>query len=213
MRRRNVKHAGERLEKCGELMVNNPEELKGKWQSIFPKQQKLYLEIGMGKGQFLLGNAVKNPQINYLGLEKYDSVIVQAAEKITPLELNNIHLLNKDAGNLLDYFDKGELDGIFLNFSDPWPKARHAKRRLTSKYFLEKYKEILKDDAFIAFKTDNLPLYEYSLESFKDNGYKVVEQSLNLHTEFSDVITTEYEDRFSKKGNPIYYVKVVLEKE
>ena len=211
MRRRNVKHADERLDKCGDLMINNPEELKGNWDSAFPLNQKIYLEIGMGKGKFILENAKRNPHINYLGLEKYNSVIVQAAEKIAPLDLPNIHLINKDANKLLEYFGEKELDAIYLNFSDPWPKARHAKRRLTSKYFLDIYKKILKDTGFIAFKTDNFPLYEYSVESFKDNGYAIIEQSFDLHTEYTDIVTTEYEDRFLQKGNPIYYLKAIKE--
>jgi tRNA (guanine-N7-)-methyltransferase len=211
MRRRNVKNAKQRVESHPELVILNPKDYKGKWNTLFKNDNPIYLEIGMGKGKFLLEHAKSNPDINYIGLEKFDSVIVQAVEKIYPCNLNNILLLNVDAEELLDIFDENEISKIFLNFSDPWPKNRHEKRRLSHANFLNRYQKILKGD--IEMKTDNRELFEFSLISFNENKWKFEELSLDLHHRNEDekIITTEYEDRFTSKGNVIYFVKIKKE--
>lgn len=165
----------------------------------------------MGKGKFLREHALKNPNINYIGIEKFDSVIVQAVEKIAPLNLINIKLINVDAEELLEIFNVNEINKIFLNFSDPWPKNRHQKRRLTSEKFLALYEKVL--NGTIEMKTDNRGLFEYSLMSFNNNNWRFKELSLDLHAiaedeEPKEIITTEYEDRFVEKGNVIYFVEV-----
>lgn len=212
MRRRNIKNADEKIQVFDEVLISNPEEYYGKMSSIFPKQQKIYLEIGMGKGNFIIEQAKTHPDINFIGLEKYASVILQALVKANELKLPNLRLINGDATNLEKYFTKEEIDLIYLNFSDPWPKARHAKRRLTSPTFLKIYEAITKKPTTIEFKTDNRGLFEYSLIIFNEQKYKFLDLSLNLHEHAKEnnltVITTEYEDRFSQMGNPIYFVKV-----
>lgn len=212
MRRRNIKNATEKLNKFDEIMIFNAKDYKGKMNSLFPNKQPIHLEIGMGKGKFIIGLAKKNPNINYIGFEKYDSVILQAVNKAEEEHLSNLKMMSADATNLLDYFEVGEIDKIYLNFSDPWPKTRHAKRRLTSPNFLKLYEVVTKNPTEIEFKTDNRKLFEYSLMTFNECGYKFLELSLDLHTdalaENIDLVTTEYEDKFSSMGNPIYYVKV-----
>lgn len=212
MRRRNVKNAKARIANHLDLVIANPENLKGKWQELFSNNNPIYLEIGMGKGKFLLEQALKNPQFNYIGLEKFESVIVQAVEKIAPLNLTNIKLINGDAEKLNEYFAEKEIKKIYLNFSDPWPKGRHAKRRLTYHTFLERYEKILDGD--IEMKTDNQALFEYSLQSFNNYHWQFLDLSLDLHHRLSDevIITTEYEDKFIQNGKQIYFIKVKKEK-
>lgn len=212
MRRRNVKNAKERIENHQELVILNPKDYKGKWHDLFGNNNPIYLEIGMGKGKFLKEHAMTNSNINYIGLEKFDSVIVQAVEKIYPLQLNNIKLINADAEELLEMFDSKELSKIFLNFSDPWPKNRHAKRRLTHKLFLDRYSKIL--NGTIEMKTDNRELFEFSLMSFNYDNWQFLNLSLDLHnndenlSEEEKIITTEYEEKFIKNGNNIYFIEV-----
>ena len=212
MRRRNIKNATEKLNKYDEIMIFNAQDYKGQMNNLFEKKQPIHLEIGMGKGKFIIGLAKKNPEINYIGFEKYDSVILQAVTKAEDLHLSNLKMMSADATNLLDYFEENEIDKIYLNFSDPWPKARHAKRRLTSPNFLKLYEVVTKKPTEIEFKTDNRKLFEYSLQTFNEAGYRFVELSLDLHQdatlENKEIVTTEYEDKFSSMGNPIYYVKV-----
>ena len=213
MRRRNVKNAKQRVEKHFDLVVLNPKDYKGKWHTIFNNNNPIHLEIGMGKGKFLRQHAIEHPEINYIGIEKFDSVIVQAVDKIAPLNLPNIRLINVDALELLDIFSENELSKIYLNFSDPWPKNRHAKRRLTYKDYLEKYHVIL--NGTIEFKTDNRELFEYSLISFNQNKWSFEKVSLDLHyfdetsgEEKPHIITTEYEEKFMNKGNVIYFIEI-----
>ena len=210
MRRRNVKNAKGRIEKHQELVILNPKDYKGRWHELFGNSNPIYLEIGMGKGKFLKEHALTNPNINYIGVEKFDSVIVQAVEKIYPLELSNIKLINIDAEELLDIFEFNELSKIFLNFSDPWPKNRHAKRRLTHKLFLDRYNAVL--NGSIEMKTDNRELFEFSLISFNQDNWNFEKLSLDLHNQENEeenkIITTEYEEKFMNKGNNIYFVEV-----
>lgn len=169
--------------------------------------KKTYLEIGMGKGDFIIANAKRYPNINFIGVEKYDSVLVRAIEKIDE-DLPNLKLLRLDANTIDTVFNKN-VDLIYLNFSDPWPKKRHALRRLTSPIFLEKYDKIFKKDAHIIMKTDNRKLFEYSLKSLTDYGYKIEDISLDLHNdEYPDNIMTEYEQRFVSLNKNIYMVNV-----
>ena len=203
MRLKNIKGASERILE-GKYFINNPNEYKGKWHKLFNNNNPIYIEIGMGKGNFIIKNAIENPNINYIGIEMYDSVILRAVEKTNELELNNLYLIRMDARLIEDVFDK-EIDLIYLTFSDPWPKERHAKRRLTSTRFLARYDNIFRGDNHIIMKTDNLDLFNYSVDSLKEYGYTINEISNDLHKEKDNIITTEYEDKFTSKGMKINY--------
>lgn len=203
MRLKNIKGASEKILE-GKYFINNPNEYKGKWHKLFNNNNPIYIEIGMGKGNFIIKNAIENPNINYIGIEMYDSVILRAVEKTNELELNNLYLIRMDARLIEDVFDK-EIDLIYLNFSDPWPKERHAKRRLTSPRFLARYDNIFRGDNHIIMKTDNLDLFNYSVDSLKEYGYTINEISNDLHKEKDNIITTEYEDKFTSKGIKINY--------
>jgi len=199
MRLKNVKGANDIIIK-GTYYLDNPKEYKGKWQQLFGNNNPIYIEIGMGKGNFIIENAIQNPNINYIGIEKYDSVIVRAIQKSNELELNNLKIVRMDAGNIEEIFDK-EIEKIYLNFSDPWPKDRHYKRRLTSYVFLEKYDKIFKNNKCnIEMKTDNIDLFNFSIESLKENGYTIMYLTNDLHNENIPNIKTEYEEKFSSKG-------------
>lgn len=198
MRLKNVKGANDIIIK-GLYYIDNPSIYKGKWNKLFNNNNPLYIELGMGKGDFIINNALKYPNINFIGIEKYDSVIVRAIQKSNELELNNLKLLRLDVININDVFDK-EIDKIYLNFSDPWPKERHAKRRLTSNIFLDKYSKIFKSDYIIEMKTDNINLFDYSIESLSNYGYDILYLTNDLHNENIDNIETEYEHKFSSNG-------------
>ena len=207
MRLRNVKNKEEILKNTTYLVLN-PEDYKSKWNKLFNNSNPIYIEIGMGKGDFIIENATRYQDINFIGIEKYDSVIARAIEKLNDKELPNLKLVRMDARLIEEVFDH-EIDLIYLNFSDPWPKKRHAKKRLTSEVFLDKYKSIFKGDNSIIMKTDNMNLFEYSLESFSQNGYIIEKISLDLHnSDIENNIETEYEKKFSSKGFNIYYVAV-----
>ena len=203
MRLRNVKNK-EILDKSP-YIISEPFSFKGKWKEEFKNNNPIHLEIGMGKGQFLINMALNNPNINFIGIEKFDSVMVRTLEKMANYELNNIKVIKIDAGDILDVFDD-EISKIYLNFSDPWPKRRHSKKRLTSEVFLKKYEQLGNLD--IEQKTDNRKLFEYSVQSFVNNGYKILDLSLDLHSDKENIITTEYEDKFIKKNQVIYYINV-----
>ena len=211
MRLKKVKGASEKIEKSPYL-IKNPNEYKGKFKKLFNNLNPIRVEIGMGKGNFIINNAIKNPDINFIGIEKYDSVLVRAIEKLENLDLPNLKLICMDASNINEIFDN-EIDLVFLNFSDPWPKKRHTNRRLTSKVFLEKYDNIFKNDRKIILKTDNRKFFEYSVTSFSEYGYKIIDISLNLGEDNDPLnIKTEYEEKFSSKGMPIYKLEVVQER-
>lgn len=203
MRLRNVKNKDEILG-ASPYLVKNPEENIGKWKEVFGNDNPIYIEIGMGKGKFIIENALKYPDINFIGIEKFDSVLARSLPKI-PEGLDNLLIIRMDALNIENVFSN-EIDRIYLNFSDPWPKARHHLRRLSSRVFLEKYEKIFKGDPEIHQKTDNQGLYIYSLMSYSENGYVLSDITFDLHKDKEDIITTEYEDKFSSKGMPIYYV-------
>ena len=205
MRLKNIKGAGEKVQ-SGKYIINNPKEYKGKWRSLFDNDNPIHIEIGMGKGKFIVEHALSNPNINYIGIEMYDSVILRAIEKTNELELDNLYLVRVDATTIEEIFDK-EIDLIYLNFSDPWPKDRHAKRRLTSSRFLNRYDSIFKGIPRIIMKTDNLPLFEFSLESLREYGYSIDYVTYDLHSDKEDIITTEYEDKFTGMGVKINYLE------
>lgn len=209
MRLRNVKNKEEILN-GSKYLIKNPEEYIGKWDQLFEKKRPIYIEIGMGKGKFLIENAIKYPDINFIGIEKYDSVVAKSLPKI-PECLTNIVVIRMDALNIDKVFDK-EIERIYLNFSDPWPKVRHSMRRLSSRVFLEKYDKIFKGEKNIYLRTDNRDLFTFSLESFSQYGYVLHDINLNLHEiDQSDIITTEYEDKFVEAGLPIYQVVATKE--
>lgn len=203
MRLRNVKNKDEILN-TSLYLVKNPEENKGKWKEVFGNDKPIYIEIGMGKGKFIIENAISHPDINFIGIEKFDSVLARSLPKI-PEGLDNLLIIRMDALNIDNVFSK-EIDRIYLNFSDPWPKARHHLRRLSSRVFLEKYDNLFLGDRVIYQRTDNQGLYIYSLMSYSENGYILSDISFDLHKDKEDLITTEYEDKFSNKGMPIYSV-------
>ncbi len=198
MRLKNVKGANDIIIK-GKYYVDNPYQYKGNWNKLFDNNNPIYIEIGMGKGKFILENALNNPQINYIGIEKYDSVIVRAIQKTNDIELNNLYLVKMDAINLLNIFDK-EIDTIYLNFSDPWPKKRHTKKRLTSEVFLGIYDKIFRNKKKIIMKTDNIGLFNYSVESLNKNGYKIEYITNDLIKENIPNVMTEYEEKFTNLG-------------
>lgn len=205
MRLRNIKGSKEFIE-ASPYVIQEPEKLKGKWSSLFHNNHPIHIEIGMGKGQFIHELAAANPDINYIGIEMYSSVLYRALEKRAETELENLFFLRFDAKYLADIFDYGEVSRIYLNFSDPWPKDRHAKRRLTSSGFLAIYNEILTSDGFIQFKTDNRDLFDFSVETVEESAlWNINEITYDLHhSEFLEGnIMTEYESRFVAEGKPI----------
>ncbi len=206
MRLKNIKGAKEKIS-TSPYIIQNPENYKGNFQTLFKNENQIHLEIGMGKGDFIIGLAKKYPNINFIGIEKFDSVILRATQKLENIELPNLKLIRFDATEIENIFDR-EIDTIYLNFSDPWPKKRHEDRRLTSTKFLKRYDQIFKGKKHIIQKTDNRHLFEYSLKSFTDYNYKIATISLNLHDDKIDNIETEYEKRFTALGFPIYMVEV-----
>lgn len=206
MRLKHIKNAEEIISKS-KYLVKSPRENKGNWNKVFNNDNNIEVEIGMGKGKFIIEKAIQNPNINYIGIEKYDSPLVSAVKKLEELEINNLKLICIDALGIEEVFNH-EIDKIYLNFSDPWPKKKHAKRRLTSPKFLDEYKKILKLNGQIEFKTDNRGLFEYSLVSMQNYGLKFIEVYLDLHKTDIFNIETEYEKKFSPFG-PIY--KIVVE--
>ena len=209
MRLRNKPWAKDKIEQHSQYIVANPELYKGKWHEVFGNDQPLHIEVGTGKGRFITEMAKANPEINYMGIELYDSVIVAALDRLIEADLPNLRLLNVDATDLAKYFAKNDVDRVYLNFSDPWPKVRHEKRRLTYKSFLKLYEDIMVDGGEIHFKTDNQGLFEYSLMSFSEYGLLLKYLSLDFHKSgYEGNIMTEYEEKFSEKGDRIYRCEV-----
>ncbi len=204
MRLRNIPGAREEM-LVNPFIVQDPERLRGCWRAEFGNQNPLRIEIGMGKGQFLLTLAQQNPDVNYVGIEKYSSVLIRALARQEELKLQNLRLIRYDAETIDELFADGEVDRIYLNFSDPWPKDRHAKRRLTSDRFLARYARILAPEGRVEFKTDNVDLFDFSLESAENCGWTLSEVTRDLHNSpaAEGNVMTEYEERFSALGNPI----------
>ena len=206
MRLRKIKGADEAVA-ASSYCIQSPESQKGNWHNVFANGNPIYIEIGMGKGQFILTLAKQNPNINYIGIERYESVLLRALQKLESCPVENLKFICMDAMLLPDVFAAGEVDGIYLNFSDPWPKDRHAKRRLTSHIFLEGYDQILSPCGHIEFKTDNKGLFDFSLEEISESKWNLDAYTLDLHHDVSmniGNVMTEYEQKFSSAGNPIY---------
>jgi tRNA (guanine-N7-)-methyltransferase len=209
MRLRNKPWAKDKLAEHSNIVIHNPEEQRGKWHDIFGNNHPIHIEVGTGKGRFITGMAKENPHINYIGIELQGSVIVGALDRIIEDPLPNIRLLNHNADDLEKFFSDGEIDRVYLNFSDPWPKNRHERRRLTYKGYLKSYENILVKNGEIHFKTDNQGLFEFSLRSFSEYGLLLKFVSLDLHkSEFERNIMTEYEEKFASMGNRIYRSEV-----
>lgn len=204
MRLRNIPGARETIAK-EDFVINEPKEHRGKWREVFGRQNPICLEIGVGKGKFIMELAAKNPEINYIGIEKYSSVLLRAVEKQRELELSNVVFVRMEAEQIEEVFAPEEIDRIYLNFSDPWPKDRHAKRRLTSRQFLARYDKILKKDGALEFKTDNRQLFDFSVEETEPAGWHIDALTYDLHAGGmnGENIMTEYEERFSAMGTPI----------
>lgn len=186
--------------------IQEPEKQKGRWNQLFQNDHPIYIEIGMGKGQFLMALAQQNPDINYIGIEKYSSVLLRALQKMEERPLQNLKFIRMDAEMITTVFAKNEISRIYLNFSDPWPKDRHAKRRLTSKEFFCRYDQILTKNGQVEFKTDNVPLFDFSIEQITLSQWHLLAYTRDLHRDPSmneGNVMTEYEQRFSAMGNPI----------
>lgn len=210
MRQRKAKNMEERTDALSHYMVQDPCLQKGEWNRMFGDVKDLYLELGCGKGQFLTRQASLKNDVGFIGIEGQDSVLLRALEKTEEFGIANIRFVKLFVQDIRDLFADGELSGIYLNFSDPWPKKRHARRRLTCGERLKAYKQVLGPDGFIAVKTDNDGLFEFTLEEIRKTGFEILELSRDLHeSEFSaKEITTEYEDRFRSQGKHINYVKL-----
>lgn len=208
MRLRNIKGAQDII-KQSSYLISEPFNYKGKFNELFGNDNKIEIEIGMGKGNFIIEKAKLNPDINFIGIEKYPTVLVSALKKIENTNLPNLKIICIDANYIDEIFDK-EITKIYLNFSDPWPKKKHANRRLTSFIFLDKYSKIFKGDYLIEMKTDNRNLFEYSLVSLSQKDYILEEVKLNLYDDLDlDNVQTEYEKKFVSIGLPIYKLKVI----
>ncbi len=204
MRLRNVKGSRDTIA-ASEYTINDERDKKGKWNQVFQNDNPIHIEIGMGKGKFITQLAIDNPNINYIGIEKYSSVLIRAIEKRSQVDINNLFFIRMEAEDLENVFDQYEVEQIYLNFSDPWPKDRHAKRRLTSKEFFARYNQILVPDGVVIFKTDNRELFDFSLEQVPEAKWELVNYTYDLHhSEYAQGnIMTEYETKFSSEGKPI----------
>lgn len=225
MRQRNIKNLQEKLDMNSSFLIENPKELKGRWHAVFGNDNPICLEIGCGKGRFITSRAMEHPEQNYIAIEGQSNVVLRALQKAEENSIANLRIFITYVSDLKEYFDEGELSTIYLNFSDPWPKARHAKRRLTYRDRLKNYKEVLSPGGFIEFKTDNDGLFEFTLGEIEAVGYRVVEMTRDLHGEMSDEMfielsgdmsafaadaakyTTEYEEKFMALGKNINYVR------
>lgn len=204
MRLRNIPGAREQIAE-DDFVIHKPKNCKGKWNEIFENENPIHIEIGMGKGKFIETLALRNPQINYIGIEKYSSVLLRALEKRQKMDVKNLFFLRMNAEEIEEVFEENEVKRIYLNFSDPWPKDRHAKRRLTSRQYFARYDKILAKEGSVIFKTDNRELFNFSLEEVKEAGWFLNNYTFDLHnSEFAaENVMTEYEERFTKEGKPI----------
>lgn len=225
MRQRNIKNLQEKLDMNSSFLIENPKELKGRWHAVFGNDNPICLEIGCGKGRFITSRAMDHPEQNYIAIEGQSNVVLRALQKAEENSIANLRIFITYVSDLKEYFDEGELSTVYLNFSDPWPKARHAKRRLTYRDRLKNYKEVLSPGGFIEFKTDNDGLFDFTLGEIEAVGYRVVEMTRDLHGEMSDEMfielsgdmsafaadaakyTTEYEEKFMVLGKNINYVR------
>lgn len=205
MRLRNVTGSREAIA-ASDYVIHEPQACRGKWHEIFGNDHPVHIEIGMGKGRFILDLARQNPGINYIGIEKYSSVLIRGIQKLEADPVPNLYFIRMEAEEIMAVFTAGEVDRIYLNFSDPWPKDRHAKRRLPSREFLRRYDEILTAEGVIEFKTDNHDLFQFALDELAPAGWHIEQMTRDLHNDVQMMqgnVMTEYEERFSSKGNPI----------
>lgn len=212
MRLRNVTGSREMIAESS-FVVQNPKERKGKWQELFGNDHPIHIEIGMGKGRFIMDLARLHPEINYVGIEKYSSVLLRGIQKMEQDPLPNLYFIRMEAEEITEVFAEEEVGRIYLNFSDPWPKDRHAKRRLPSREFLQRYQGILDKEGHIEFKTDNEGLFRFALEELEPAGWHLDQVTEDLHHNeemMKENVMTEYEERFSSKGNPIYKYVISL---
>ena len=206
MRLRNITGSREMIAES-RFVVHEPQEYKGRWRELFGNDHPLRIEIGMGKGRFIMDLARMHPEINYVGIEKYSSVLLRGIQKMETDPLPNLYFIRMEAEEIADVFGREEVERIYLNFSDPWPKDRHAKRRLPSREFLKRYDEILVRDGVIEFKTDNKGLFRFALEELEPAGWRLLQMTEDLHHDEKMLVgnvMTEYEEKFSALGNPIY---------
>lgn len=206
MRLRNISGSREVIA-ASDCVIHEPQDRKGSWREVFGNDNPIRIEIGMGKGRFIMDLARMNPEINYVGIEKYSSVLLRGIQKLEADPLPNLYFIRMDAEEIAEVFGREEVDRIYLNFSDPWPKDRHAKRRLPSREFLHRYDEILKKDGVIEFKTDNEDLFRFALRELEPAGWRINRVTEDLHHDEEMMrgnVMTEYEERFSSMGNPIY---------
>ncbi len=214
MRHRKVKNLDGRIETCRQYLIEEPARFKGKWRQLLGGCDRLYMELGCGKGKFICSRAKADPEAGFIGIEGLDAVMVRGLERAADDEIANLRFVMKFVTDIREYFDDGELDGIYLNFSDPWPKARHAKRRFTYGDTLLKYRQILKDGGFVAFKTDDEDLFAFSLEEVERLELHIKEISRDLHQSSYSAkeFTTEYEDKFHDRGKNINYLLLEFKK-
>lgn len=213
MRRRKKKDADKKLLSYSNLVIDNPNEYKGKWRKLFNNNNPIYVELGTGRGKFITTLAENNKDINFIGIEIKEEILLKAVEKADKEQLNNIKFIWGNIESILDFFIENEIDRLYINFCDPWPKKRWAKRRLTNNKFLIKYNKILKDNSEIHLKTDNEKLFGFSLNEFSDCNYKLKNISLNLNeSDFNENITTEYEERFLSLGMKIFRLEAINRK-
>lgn len=221
MRQRNIKNLDEKIAENSRRLIENPREYKGKWSELFGNDLPIYLEIGCGKGNFIVSHASREPSCNFIACEGQTSVVLRALEKAEEQSLDNLRIFIDFVHDLRDYFEEGEIAGIYLNFSDPWPKARHAKRRLTHRGYLKNYRQVLAEGGFVEFKTDNDGLFEFTLEEISECGYEIIEMTRDLHgvtnegdsgkgkhAAKSAEFMTEYEKKFSSQGKNINFVRI-----
>lgn len=213
MRLRRKAWISDEIKNYDDILIDSPQEWKGKWQQYFKNNQPIYIELGTGKGNFISQMAIQNPGVNYIGFELQEGVIYYAAKKVRAAQVENVALVKMNINEITEVIGEGEIDRIYINFCDPWPKARHAKRRLTHHNYLAKYRKLLKDGGEIHFKTDNKDLFTFSLEEFELIKCPLKNVSFNLHKDnFPGNVMTEYEEKFSSKGNPIYRCEAQLTK-
>ncbi len=206
MRLRNIPGSREAIADS-KYVVPEENSCKGNWKGLFGNDHPIHMEIGTGKGRFIMELAERHPEINYVGIEKYSSVLLRAIQKMEEKPLPNVKFIRMEAEYILQYFEKGEIDRIYLNFSDPWPKDRHAKRRLPSREFLDRYRILLKPDGYLEFKTDNRDLFDFAVQETESANWEILKISYDLHHDegmMKENVMTEYEEKFSSKGNPIF---------
>ncbi len=213
MRMRKRNNLEPRMEACAAVWIQDPEAHRGNWRALMPEAKELQLEIGCGKGKFIAELAALHPDILFLAVERVREALVLAMEKAVRAELKNVFFLSADAADLETYFAPQEADRIYLNFSDPWPRSKNAKRRLTYHSFLEKYRKVLKPEGEIHFKTDNAKLFAWSLEEFAQYGYPVKNVTDDLHKDGLSGVTTEYEEKFYALGTPIHRCEICMPEE